>query len=157
MYGVAACHKIFRKGPIVKRCEFSGGAINEANVIPAVYTTNDTLMQIIIETSPDYLSGRIRTESEIPEKEDILRAEAEKKEADKAVKKTEAPSNTSTEGGNIGEGAGGGENAFPEVTNSNMAKEILISKYGATPTELATKLAIHAKANELGVNFPNWQ
>lgn len=164
IYGIVSAQKIFRKANIVKRCEFSGGAVNESSVIPAIYTTNDEITQVLIEVSKEYKDGYIRTESSIEEEKDVkARLEAKKKaEAEAAKKEAEAETTSGDQEGDGSAGSGDdsgdeGVKDYPDVTNTNMAKEILISSHGATPAELQNKTAILAKAAELGVTFSNWR
>ena len=50
-----------------------------------------------------------------------------------------------------------GANDFPEVKNSQMAKDVLMSDpYNVSLAELGNKAAILQKADELNINFPNW-
>lgn len=47
-------------------------------------------------------------------------------------------------------------NVFPDIKNMLAAKELLRSKFEVELSELQNKDAILAKAEELGIKFPNW-
>lgn len=131
--GIVECSKTFRHGPILRRCDFAGGSVNESNYVPATYSTNNELTQFVIEMSKEYKSGYIQIESEIPEDADI-----KKEVAKNAESKNE-------------------EKSYPEVTNTQMAKDILMGEFNVDLAELGNKQQIKAKGEELGVTFPNWR
>lgn len=47
--------------------------------------------------------------------------------------------------------------AFPDVKNMGDAVEVLTTKYGVEESEIARKAQVLAKAEELGVKFPNYR
>ena len=47
--------------------------------------------------------------------------------------------------------------AFPDVKNMGDAVEVLTTKYGVEESEIARKAQVLAKAEELGVKFPNYK
>ncbi|KAF5034752.1 hypothetical protein DSECCO2_592820 [anaerobic digester metagenome] len=47
--------------------------------------------------------------------------------------------------------------AFPDVKNMGDAVEVLTTKYGVGESEIARKAQVLAKAEELGVIFPNYK
>lgn len=47
--------------------------------------------------------------------------------------------------------------AFPDVKNMGDAVEVLTTKYGVEESEIARKAQVLAKAEELGVIFPNYK
>lgn len=132
--GVVECSRVFRLGELCVRCGFSGGAVNETGVIPAVYSTSNPVIQTVIENSELYKGGRIKIQSQIPEDSDN-----EKEDKEEGV---------------------GGENDctdFPDVKNSQMAKDVLMSEpYNISLSELANKASVQAKAKELNITFSNW-
>ena len=130
--GVVECSRVFRIGALTVRCNFSGGAVNESGMVPAIYSTKNPITQVMIENSDSFKSGRIRLQSVIQEKSD-----KEEKQEDGKPKY--------------------GANDFPEVKNSQMAKYVLMSDpYNVSLAELGNKAAILQKADELNINFPNW-
>lgn len=46
---------------------------------------------------------------------------------------------------------------FPDVTKSQEAKEILVSKYNVSAETLTNKAAVKNAAEELNISFPNLQ
>lgn len=49
------------------------------------------------------------------------------------------------------------DHSYPEVKNMGDAVEVLISKYGVKESDIARKAQVLAKADELGVIFPNYK
>lgn len=47
--------------------------------------------------------------------------------------------------------------SYPDVTKSQDAKEILVSRYGVDADVLTNKAAIRKSAEELNISFPNLQ
>ena len=47
--------------------------------------------------------------------------------------------------------------SYPDVKNVQSAREILISEYSIPIAELQDKERIKMKAEELGIEFPNWR
>ena len=116
------------------RVEMTGGQQSSANgMIPASFTTTSTALQNAIEKSPRFRKGfiTIDEEQDIPER--IIIAKTEDKE----------PSEDA--------------NRYSDVTNTQMAKEVLMERYGVGLAELQNKEAVKAKAKELEVKFPNWR
>ena len=139
--GVVECSRVFRIGALTVRCNFSGGAVNESGMVPAIHSTNNPITQAVIENSDCFKSGRIRLQSVIQE------------ESDKEEKQEESDKEEKQEDGKPKDGA----NDFPEVKNSQMAKDVLMSEpYNVSLAELGNKAAILQKADELNINFPNW-
>lgn len=140
--GVVECSRVFRLGKLCARCDFSGGAVNESGIVPAVYSTNNPVTQAVIENSEPFKQGRIAIQSVIIEPSD----EMENQHSNE--KKMES------EKGKLDEGKGAD---FPEVKNSQMAKDILMTEpYNVSLAELTNKTAIQAKAAELNITFSNW-
>ena len=52
----------------------------------------------------------------------------------------------------------GGAGVYPDVKNSQQAKDILMGEpYNIPLADLGNKAAIQAKAAATGVSFPNWK
>lgn len=49
------------------------------------------------------------------------------------------------------------DNSYPEVKNMGDAVEVLVSKHGVKESDVARKAQVLAKAEELGVIFPNYK
>ena len=122
----------FRVGKALLRVEFTGGSINSAGMTPASYTTDNPIYQNAIERSELFRKGEIVVGSVY-----VLEGVS----ADAPV--TEQPENDTT--------------AFPEVTNVQQARSVLMSEpYNIPLSELQNKAAVRSKADELGISFPSW-
>ncbi len=123
----------FRVGKALLRVDFTGGAINSAGMTPANYTTDNPLYQKAIEDSEQFRCGEIviGATEKIVEKEPVADAENCKEKSNKEV--------------------------FVNVTNVQQARSVLMGEpYKVSLSELQNKQAVRAKADELGVSFPNW-
>ena len=131
--GVVECSRVFRLGKLCVRCVFSGGAVNETGTVPAVYSTNNPVTQAVIENSELFKEGRISIQSEIQEDSDKNSNEENRKEEKS------------------------GWTDFPDVKNSQMAKDVLMSEpFNISLAELTNKISIQTKAKELSITFSNW-
>lgn len=127
--------KVFRLGALSARCLFTGGSVNESGIVPAIYSTNNPITQAVIESSKLFKEGIVQLQECIEEESDLLVTDSETEDED-----------TSKAGMD-----------FPEVTNSQAAKAILMAEpYNVPLVELGNKEAVKAKASELGVTFSNW-
>ena len=121
-----------RIGTAMVRVEFSGGAVNSAGIVPAQYTTDNPLYQSAIENSSDFRNGVIKR-GNVQEICDSVECET--------VPEEEAVD----------------ENSFPDVTNTQQARAVLMAgPYKIPLSELQNKHCVRVKAQELGVKFPNW-
>ena len=124
----------FRIGSAMVRVEFSGGAVNSAGIVPAQYTTDNPLYQSAIENSADFRNGVIKRGFE-----QIIDEPAAEQEAAAAA---QGPVD---------------ENCYPLVANTQQARAVLMAApYRCQLSELQNKHSVRAKADELGVKFPNW-
>lgn len=127
--------RIFRLGVLSARCLFTGGSVNESGIVPAIYSTNNPITQAVIESSKLFKDGVVQLQESIEEESDLQVPDSESEGDD-----------TSKSGMD-----------FPEVTNSQAAKAILMAEpYNVPLVELQNKEATKAKAAELGVTFSNW-
>lgn len=122
----------FRIGTAMVRVEFSGGAVNSAGIVPAQYTTDNPLYQSAIENSSDFRNGVIKR-GNVQEICDSVECET-------------VPEEETVD-----------ENSFPDVTNTQQARAVLMAgPYKIPLSELQNKHCVRVKAQELGVKFPNW-
>lgn len=122
----------FRIGKALVRVDFTGGSINSTGVYPACYTTDNALFQRAIENSDAFRNGEIKQG----------RVEIVSMKNDTADTVDEKVS---------------GFTVFPEVTNMQQARNILISEpYSCQLSQLQNKNAIKQVAAEKEVSFPNW-
>lgn len=123
----------FRVGKALLRVDFTGGSINSAGMTPANYVTDNPLYQKAIEESEQFRNGEI-----------VIGAteKIEDKVADTNVVASEE---------------NGKKEVIVSVTNVQQARGILMGEpYKVPLSELQNKVAVRAKADELGVSFPNW-
>lgn len=124
----------FRIGSALVRMEFTGGAVNSAGIVPAQYITDNPLYQRAIENSADFRNGVIKRGSVV----NIDKAD-ENEPTDASVVMNED------------------ENTYHDVTNTQQARAILMAEpYKCPLSELQNKVSVRAKAQELGVKFPDW-
>ena len=125
----------FRVGKALVRVEFTGGAVNSAGIIPAQYVTDNPLYQRAIENSADYRNGIITQGAAV-----VLDADGSIADEKTTEIKDESLANT-----------------FPNVSNTQQARAVLMGEpYRCQLSQLQNKHAVRAKADELGISFPNW-
>ena len=125
----------FRIGKAMVRVEFSGGAVNSAGIVPAQYVTDNPLYQCAIENSADFRNGVI-TQGAVEVLDD------EGKIINQSDDEGVADENT---------------NSFPNVSNTQQARAVLMAEpYCCQLSQLQNKHSVRAKAQELGISFPNW-
>lgn len=178
MYTYSTCVRV---GSTNVRIEFKDGVVTTAGITPATYTTSSIVIQRAIESSALFKGGRIKVVREflIGETENVKKPnQAPTKITDVAVdtaedstagnddERADESEEEAIEDSTAGEEENNGVSVdsvysdditFPEVKNMQQAKEILETKFGVSLEELQTKASIQAKADELGVVFPNWK
>ncbi|MBR5848735.1 MAG: hypothetical protein IKY69_04620 [Bacteroidaceae bacterium] len=123
----------FRVGKALLRVDFTGGSINSAGMTPANYVTDNPLYQKAIEESEQFRNGEIVIGATEKIEEKVAEANAASAEANSK------------------------KEVIVSVTNVQQARSILMGEpYKIPLSELQNKVAIRAKANELGISFPNW-
>ena len=123
----------FRVGKALLRVDFTGGSINSAGMTPANYVTDNPLYQKAIEESEQFRNGEIVIGATEKIEEKVSEANAASAEANSK------------------------KEVIVSVTNVQQARSILMGEpYKIPLSELQNKVAIRAKADELGISFPNW-
>ena len=123
----------FRVGKALLRVDFTGGSINSAGMTPANYVTDNPLYQKAIEESDQFRNGEIVIGATEKIEEKVSEANAASAEANSK------------------------KEVIVGVTNVQQARSILMGEpYKIPLSELQNKVAIRAKADELGISFPNW-
>lgn len=146
--GVVECSRVFRIGKLTVRCDFSGGAVNESGIVPAVYSTNNPMTQAIIENSESFKRGYVNIQTSIKEASDSVNIADKNDPKEKEVNETKVTTEINMTDG---------KTDYPDVKNSNMAKEVLMNEpYKIPLSELTNKATIQTKASELNVTFSNW-
>lgn len=127
IHGLLEWHGTIHSHGIKMQVDFTNGSTTAYGVAPATFMTKDELTQRIIENSEEFKSGRIRIERTVPIEEDKKPAEAKKS----------------------------GEKAYPEVTGTQKAKEILQKVYNYDVTNIRSKAEAIEAAKKLNISFPN--
>lgn len=123
----------FRVGKALLRVDFTGGSINSAGMTPANYVTDNPLYQKAIEESEQFRNGEI------------------------VIGATEKIEEKVAEGNAASAEVNSKKEVIVSVTNVQQARSILMGEpYKIPLSELQNKVAIRAKADELGISFPNW-
>lgn len=128
VYGMVEWQTSVFLGSTPIRINFTGGCISTRGIDPATFKTSDALVQLAVENSGFF-----------------------KKEKIKLITEEKTEDETSKEKLIDNDG-----NVYPDVKTLVSAKEILRSKYNVDLSELQNKDSVLAKAESLGVKFPNW-
>ena len=137
---------IVRFGAAKERINFSGGSLTELGVRSAEYYTSDPLKQYIIENSDQYKKGIIELHSKVELGDDG---------SDEAEATIPTASASEEEKGNVVDPNTGQQLSFPEVTNFQSAKSILMNQFDIELKDLQDKASLLSVASGLGVSFPN--
>lgn len=124
------------------RVNFANGVITPSGITPATFSTSDPVVQTAIENNRLYLKGMIKLEKSFKIGE--VEVDDEKPASDEEKNEKEPESQSSVK-------------SYPDVKNVQSAREILISEYSIPIAELQDKERIKMKAEELGIEFPNWR
>lgn len=124
------------------RVNFANGVITPSGITPATFSTSDPIVQTAIENHRLYIKGMIKLEKSFKIGE--VEVNDEKPVSDEDKNEKEAGSQSSVK-------------SYPDVKNVQSAREILISEYSIPIAELQDKERIKMKAEELGIEFPNWR
>lgn len=124
------------------RVNFANGVITTSGITPATFSTSDPIVQTAIENHRLYIKGMIKLEKSFKIGEVEVNDEKSVSGEDKNEKETGSQSSVKS---------------YPEVKNVQSAREILISEYSIPIAELQDKERIKMKAEELGIEFPNWK
>lgn len=60
VYGLTEWNALIRAGRALVRVNFTGGSASAMGVVPATYSTNNSVVKAIIEGSPDFRKGKIK-------------------------------------------------------------------------------------------------
>lgn len=122
------------------RVNFANGVITPSGITPATFSTSDPIVQTAIENHRLYTKGMIKLEKSFKIGEVEVNDEKPVSDEDKNEKEPESS-----------------VKSYPDVKNVQSAREILISEYSIPIAELQDKERIKMKAEELGIEFPNWK
>ena len=142
-YGVAntrECVLKFKVGKANVTCRFTNGNLQLREPIPASYTTGNPIIQHVIESCDKFKNGQIFVISAYGEPEEAKTTEDTKKEvpAKKSVKKVKKD-----------------VKVMEEVTTHGLAVTALMAEGGCNMKDLGTIESCLAKAEEIGISFPN--
>lgn len=130
-------------GGVRFRLNFSGGAVTTSGVTPATYTTEDPIVQLAVERSEHYLSGRIR----------LIRSTGTGREVKVGgCEAAEAAEVAEGEEGDDGEDGTDGLERI-EVATAADAREWLRSHHGIATSRMRSKAIIAETGRSLGVLF----
>ena len=115
------------------------GIVNADGITPARFSTNDTIVQTAIENSKLYKEGQIKLIKKISIGKIGLRSQSPKIAEEQVVDTHTNPQAF----------------VYPEVKNVQAAKDVLMTTFGVSLSELQNKEQTLGKASELGVSFPN--
>lgn len=153
MYGHVVYSAIIPYGDKKLRVNFRGGVIKALRGSePATYTTDSEAYQEAIEGSAGYKKGKIKLVRKVlvgSAEDGTLPAttEADEAEAGTTVIVDEVISDESVP-----------TTAYDGVRNKQQAQAVLTGEpYGVSLSDISTKASILAKAEELGISFPNWK
>lgn len=72
VYNIIEWHAQLQVGKALLKVAFTGGSITTNGVTPATYTTDDPVIQLAIERSREFKSGKIKTVRNTETKEEIV-------------------------------------------------------------------------------------
>lgn len=142
VYGLLEYHAVLPLGGGSVRIDFRHGSITTRGIEPATFTTDNQIVQKLIEESDKFKSGRIKLIGKT-----VIGTIEDNPASDKAE-------DAGTDNGESSQEYA----SYPDVKNSQMAKEILMGEpYNVPLSELPNKDAVLSKAESLQVVFPNWK
>lgn len=138
-----ACLKVGRASLSVN---FTGGSITTQGVIPASYTTDNSMIQTMIEHSDEYASGKIRLVRQCDSSEDLVVMSNKRGAcpADSQVVTKEADEKASENAS---------ESSALKVSGLREAASYLHDHHGIALRKLTTQAAVDAAAEQFGVKF----
>ena len=168
VYNIIEWHAIIKAGKATIKVPFSGGAMTTQGVTPATFTTTNPVVQLAIERSAAFASGKIKLIKTYPTNEEVevernpeVIKEAHKakeaileanKEADLEAGAAEAaePSQNEADASSQPQNEPG---AVVNVSCERDAAEYLRDHYGIALSKLRYKSNIAAAAEQYGVTF----
>lgn len=158
IYGMIEQSCVFPMGTGHIRVDFRHGSLTTAGIVPATFTTPNPVIQQAIENSPKFKAGIIKeVESVLIRNTGTLQIQREGTQKFGKIIVENIEQRTASNMPKDAE-ADGNVGVYPNVKNSQQAKDILMGEPYNTPlAELGNKSAIQTKAEELGISFPNWK
>ena len=138
---------LFTAGKARIRANFRDGVVDEARKRPATLTTQNPIVQIVIEHQPLFKNGNIRLISSTVEQ--TVETPEEKK-----AKKAKVETSTDREASNSVSIKDDGTKVYDKVTNIGQAVNVLLD-LGVTADKLTTPTDALTAASKLNVTFPN--
>lgn len=166
VYNIIEWHAIIKAGKATVKVPFSGGAMTTQGVTPATFTTSNPVVQLAIERSPAFESGKIKLIKTYPTNEEVAvernpeacqkaNLEATKAKeakeagaaeaAEQSPKEAEADASAQVQKDEAG--------AVVKVSCERDAAEYLRDHYGIALSKLRYKSNIAAAAEQYGVTF----
>ncbi len=143
-FGLMEWKAVIKAGRATLHIHFTGGHDNEYGIIPATYSTEDPIIQHIIEHSNFFADGKIRLVDEVdmgesPEEKEMR----ERKERQEKSNSKPTEENTTKEG----------ELTEVEVTCIDDAKNYLKENFNEKPSSMRSKEAIESLAKGHNIVF----
>ncbi|MDO4929638.1 MAG: hypothetical protein Q4E59_00735 [Bacteroidales bacterium] len=170
VYNIVEWHALLKSGKATISVHFVNGATTTAGVVPAVFTTSDPIIQIMIERTEEYRSGRIKRirtydlggnvegqknpvainlpTAEQPTEGEDYKQDEQQTEEDEST--TEEQAEEAEEASEVEE-----ESTVVTVKVSDLAaaKDYLADTYGISRTALRSRKAIEEQAAAQGIVF----
>lgn len=127
------------------RIRFSDGRITVRGIEPCTFTTDNEAVQQLIEQTDKFKNKYIR----LVRKEEVVIDD--EPSVDDVQSGGDEPSGVDEDAERNDAGT------YPDVKNSQQAKKVLMEQYGVSMSELGDVASVRAKAEEVGVLFPNWK
>lgn len=133
------------------RIRFSDGRITVRGIEPCTFTTDNAAVQQLIEQTDKFKNKYIR----LVRKEEVVIDD--EPSVDDVQSGGDEPSAGDEPSGVDEDAERNDTGTYPDVKNSQQAKKVLMEQYGVSMSELGDVDSVRAKAEEVGVLFPNWK
>lgn len=143
MRGISEAVLRFERGKVSITCPFTNGNLLSKEPMPASFVTSNPIVQRVIETSEMFLNGKVYIVAEYGDPSPAAVAAPVKEAASKGKPKTKSKGSKNADA-----------RIMENVCTYSDAVTALMAE-GATVSEVASMDACIAKAEELGILFPN--
>ena len=139
--GLSEWHGKVKTGSIEVNVSFTGGTASPSGALPAYMVSRDPITQFVVENSKEFKDGFIKLilSQDIPGTHPRVASHSKK-----AEKNSDNNTDTSIK-------------AFPEVTRTQDAKNILKDLYNYDVENIRSKAQAHEAARSVGISFPHLQ
>ena len=155
--GLMEWYPIFRCGKAQIKIPFTGGALTGYGVTPAEFTTENPMLQAIIENSEHFKVGKIFVRRQVDgsgKYDELLPKEATLENGEQRIENCDAVVETAVaEAGAVADEAEAEGVAEVEVSDIDDAREYLVEEFGVNKSSLRSKAAVERTAKEHGIVF----